>query len=169
MKPCWPVHTFKNCLQHDSGQNTGETFQVRFFVFWAKYTPLASQWVPFYGLGDQSFWNVSPEIWTPDLIVGLIPDFSLCTDPLFPSGKIGVGRGVCTKATGFQRIGFRISQAGKNFLDSGIGITLHRGDHLHITTMSIFNLKHCPPEALKNLLWAPGVLVRFNSVCLIIL
>ena len=93
--------------------------------------------------GDQSSWNVSPVIWTPDLIVGVIPDFSLCTHPLFPSGKIGVGRGVCTQATGFESLGFWISQAGKNFLDSEIGITLHRGDNLHITTMSIFNLKHC--------------------------
>ena len=128
---------------------------------------------PCTALGDQSFWNVSPVTWTPNLIVGVIPDFSLCTDPLFPSGKTGVGRGCAHRLPDFkaQDSGFhkpaKISWIPKSGLPYTGAITFISQPCLFLIWKIVVNLPEgCPPKALKI---CCELLVRFNSICLIIL
>ena len=168
MKPCWPVHTFKNCLQHDSGLYTGETFAIPSAVFscFVRNTRDQSQRVPCRALGDQSFWNVSPVTWTPNF--NRWPWFRILAclqnpPPLRKNRSGGAGGGCAHWLPDFkaQDSGFhkpaKISWIPKSGLPYTGAITFISQPCLFLIWNIVVNLpKGSPPKALKNLPWAPG-------------
>ena len=162
MKPCWPVYTFKNCLQHDSGLYTGDTFAIPSAVFscFERKTRDQSQRVPLYGLGGSIFLEcISSNLdsrFNRWLDSGFQPAYRA---PLPLREKSEWGSGCAHRLPDFKEQGSGFHKPAKIFWirKSGLpyteAITFISQPCLFSIRNIVVNLpKGCPPKALKNLL-----------------